>query len=291
MITSDIHMHSSFSSDSESPMESMIQGAAARGLKTICFTEHLDYEYPSADGTVLFEVDMAAYEKKLFELKNKYKNDIEVLFGIEFGLLPHLADRYAAVADAHDFDFIIGSSHLIPAPWYKRDLEYIREHGSAPKDMIHGDPYETEFWEGRTVEDICDKYFQTIVNNIVAYQNFDTYAHIDYLIRYAPKKNKGYTYEKHAAVLDKALNTIIEHDLALEINTAGYKYGLGQPNPQADILKRYLELGGEKITIGADAHRPEHIAYDFKKAEELLKTLGFKYYTVFKKRQPVILPL
>lgn len=291
MITSDIHMHSSFSSDSESPMESMIQGAAARGLKTICFTEHLDYEYPSADGTVLFEVDMAAYEKKLFELKNKYKNDIEVLFGIEFGLLPHLADRYAAVADAHDFDFIIGSSHLIPAPWYKKDLEYIREHGSAPKDMIHGDPYETEFWEGRTVEDICDKYFQTIVNNIAAYQNFDTYAHIDYLIRYAPGKNKGYTYEKHAAVLDKALNTIIEHDLALEVNTAGYKYGLGQPNPQADILKRYLELGGEKITIGADAHKPEHIAYDFKKAEELLKTLGFKYYTVFKKRQPVMLPL
>lgn len=291
MITSDIHMHSSFSSDSESPMESMIQGAAARGLKTICFTEHLDYEYPSADGTVLFEVDMAAYEKKLFELKNKYKNDIEVLFGIEFGLLPHLADRYAAVADAHDFDFIIGSSHLIPAPWYKRDLEYIREHGTAPKDMIHGDPYETEFWEGRTVGDICDKYFQTIVNNIAAYQNFDTYAHIDYLIRYAPEKNKGYTYEKHAAVLDKALNTIIEHDLALEVNTAGYKYGLGQPNPQADILKRYLELGGEKITIGADAHKPEHIAYDFKKAEELLKTLGFKYYTVFKKRQPVMLPL
>lgn len=291
MITSDIHMHSSFSSDSESPMESMIQGAAARGLKTICFTEHLDYEYPSADGTVLFDVDMAAYEKKLFELKNKYKNDIEVLFGIEFGLLPHLADRYAAVADAHDFDFIIGSSHLIPAPWYKKDLEYIREHGTAPKDMIHGDPYETEFWEGRTVEDICDKYFQTIVNNIAAYQNFDTYAHIDYLIRYAPKKNKGYTYEKHAAVLDKALNTIIEHDLALEVNTAGYKYGLGQPNPQADILKRYLELGGEKITIGADAHKPEHIAYDFKKAEELLKTLGFKYYTVFKKRQPVMLPL
>ena len=111
------------------------------------------------------------------------------------------------------------------------------------------------------------------------------------MIRYAPEKNKGYTYEKYASIIDKALNTIIEHDLALEINTAGYKYGLGQPNPQADILARYLELGGEKITIGADAHKPEHIAYDFKKAEELLNTLGFKYYTVFKKRQPVMLPL
>ena len=75
MITSDIHMHSSFSTDSDSPMEAMIQGAIARGLNTICFTEHLDYEYPSTDGTVLFEVDMAAYEKKLFELKDKYKNN------------------------------------------------------------------------------------------------------------------------------------------------------------------------------------------------------------------------
>ena len=59
---------------------------------------------------------------------------------------------------------------------------------------------------------------------------------------------------------------------------------------QADILKRYRELGGEKITIGADGHKPEHIAYDFKKAEDLLTGLGFKYYTVFRKRRPVMLP-
>ena len=278
MITSDIHMHSSFSTDSDSPMEAMIQGAIARGLNTICFTEHLDYEYPSTDGTVLFEVDMADYEKKLFELKDKYKNKIEVLFGVEFGLLPHLAERYSSVARAHDFDFIIGSSHLIPAPWYK-------------DNMLHGDPYEKEFWEGRTVEEICERYFRTIIDNTAAYKDFDTYAHMDYLIRYAPEKNKGYTYKKHADILDVALRTIIENNLALEINTAGYKYGLGQPNPQADILARYLELGGETITIGADAHKPEHIAYDFKKAEELLKTLGFKYYTIFKKRQPMMFPL
>ena len=63
MITSDIHMHSSFSTDSESPMENMIQGAIDKGLTTICFTEHLDYEYPSPDGTVLFEVDVMPTKK------------------------------------------------------------------------------------------------------------------------------------------------------------------------------------------------------------------------------------
>ena len=290
MITSDIHMHSSFSSDSEAPMESMILGSAATGLKTICFTEHLDFEYPSDNNEVLFQVDFDAYTKKLFELKNKYKDVIEVLYGIEFGLIPHLADRYRAVAKAHDFDFIIGSSHLIGGPWYKEDIEFVKEHGFAPEMMRHGDPYEKEFWEGRPADVICEAYFQTIIDNIRAYKDFDTYAHIDYVIRYAPEKNKGYTYKKYADILDEVLKTIIHENLALEINTAGYKYGLGQPNPQADILKRYRELGGEKITIGADGHKPEHIAYDFKKAEDLLTGLGFKYYTVFRKRRPVMLP-
>lgn len=290
MIISDIHMHSSFSTDSETPMESMIQGAIKKGLKTICFTEHLDYEYPSDTDEVMFQVDFEAYTEKLFELKEIYKKEIEVLYGIEFGLIPHLADCYEAVARAHDFDFIIGSSHLVSAPWYKKDIEFIQKNGYAAKNMRHGDPYDKEFWEGRTVDEICEAYFKTIADNIRAYKNFDTYAHIDYVIRYAPEKNRDYTYKKYANVLDEALKAIINQNLALEINTAGYKYGLGQPNPQADILKRYRELGGEKITIGADGHKPEHIAYDFKKAEDLLIGLGFKYYTVFKKRQPVMLP-
>ena len=273
MIIADIHMHSDFSSDSKSTMESMIQGAIEKGLKTICFTEHLDYEYPADDGEGLFIVDIDAYRKKLFELKEIYKNKIEILFGIEFGLLPHLAQTYERIANSYDFDFIIGSSHLISAPWY-------------PDDPKHGDPYVDAFWEGRSEEEIIELYFQSIIDNINAYNNFDSYGHIDYIVRYAPDKNKNYSYEKFSKKLDEVLKTIINNNLALEINTAGYKYGLGQPHPQSDILKRYRELGGTKITIGADGHKPEHIAYDFKKAETLLKDLGFESYTVFKKRQP-----
>lgn len=278
MISADIHMHSNFSSDSTASMESMIQGAIDKNLKTICFTEHLDYEYPGDDGQGLFIVDINAYKKELFHLKEIYEQEIEVLFGIEFGLLPHIPETYEAVASAHDFDFIIGSSHLVAAPWYKDD----------PR---HGDPYDSAFWKDRTVEQACEGYFQSIIDNIRAYNNFDTYGHIDYAIRYAPEKNKGYSYKKYADILDEVLKSIIQNGLALEVNTAGFKYGLGQPNPQSDILARYRELGGEMITIGADGHRPDHIAYDFKKAETLLKDLGFKYYTVFRKRQPHMLVL
>ena len=64
----------------------------------------------------------------------------------------------------------------------------------------------------------------------------------------------------------------------------GVKYGLGFANPHPDVMKRYRELGGEIVTVGADAHRPEHVAYDFEEAGEILKSCGFHYYTEFKAR-------
>lgn len=47
------------------------------------------------------------------------------------------------------------------------------------------------------------------------------------------------------------------------MNTAGLKYGMSDPNPHHEIIKRYMELGGEIITIGSDGHCPKHMAYDF----------------------------
>ena len=46
MILTDTHLHTSFSSDSRTPMESMVREGIRRGLKTICFTEHYDPDFP-----------------------------------------------------------------------------------------------------------------------------------------------------------------------------------------------------------------------------------------------------
>ena len=42
----DCHLHSSFSADSETPAEAMIQRAISIGLSGMCFTEHLDTDCP-----------------------------------------------------------------------------------------------------------------------------------------------------------------------------------------------------------------------------------------------------
>lgn len=268
MITADYHVHSKFSSDSQAEMESMIEKAISLGLERICFTDHMDYDYPSEQGFD-FLLQVNEYFEKLDRLAQIYKKDIMVLKGIELGLMPYLKERYDALLNSNTFDFVIGSSHLINGK----------------------DPYYPQFWEGRMEKEGHEEYFQTIVDNIETFENFDTYGHIDYVVRYGPNKNKEYTYEKYSQILDKVLNLLISKDKALEINTAGYKYGLGYAHPQTDVLRRYRELGGEKITIGSDAHKPEHLAFYFEEASSMLKEIGFSKYVVFEHRKPILVDL
>ena len=203
------------------------------------------------------------------QLQQAYRDTLPIRIGIELGLQPHLGERHRALLAAHDFDFVIGSSHV-----------------------VHGfDPYYPAYYEGKTEYEAYLEYFSSILENIDAFSDFDVYGHIDYVVRYGPNRNLDYSYRKYADVIDAILMKLISLNKGIEINTAGFKYGLNHPNPTEDILKRYRELGGEIITIGSDGHAPEHMAYDFAKVPSILKDAGFSYYTVFKERKPGFLPI
>lgn len=112
-IKADYHIHTSFSGDSDAPMEEVIQKAVALGLTHICITEHYDPDYVYAPGDEgLFELNTDSYLYELLKLREKYKDQITVGFGVELGLQTHLKRPLAVYAKSHDFDFIIGSSHL-----------------------------------------------------------------------------------------------------------------------------------------------------------------------------------
>lgn len=263
----DTHMHSQYSGDSDAPQEDMILAAIAKDLGGICFTDHLDIDYP--DEPELFLLDLPNYTSSVLALQEKYRDRLPVLYGVELGLQPHLAALHTDILAQYPFDFVIGSSHV-----------------------VHGiDPYFSWFYEGRDEKECYLEYFESILENIRAFDGFDVYGHIDYVVRYGPTRNENYTYEKYKDVLDAILRLLIERGKGIEINTGGFKYGLGHPNPTEEIIARYRELGGEIITIGADAHKPEHIAFDFEKVPGILKAAGFRYFTVFKGRKPKFYPL
>ncbi len=264
----DCHMHTSFSGDCDVTPEIMIEAAIEKKIKTITITDHLDIDYPNEPD--LFLLDLDDYTKTVNTLKEKYRSDIELLYGIELGLQPHLSAEHKRITSNYNFDFVIGSSHV------------------AHKV----DPYYPEFFTGRTSTDAFREYFESIVENINAFDGFDSYGHLDYVVRYAPDKSLSYDcYELFPELVDKVLILLIEKDKAIEINSGSYKAGLNTPNPTASILRRYMELGGKYITCGADAHKPEFIGSNFDKLSLILSEIGANNITVFKSRKPVMLPL
>ena len=265
----DCHMHSAFSADSDTPTEDMILRSIKLGFKGICFTEHLDPDYPPTPDNLEFSLDLPAYYTRLMELKEAYKDQIAIHFGIEIGLQPHLRQYFHNFLKEYPFDLVIGSSHLV--------------HGA--------DPYYPEFFQGRDEEQAYLEYFESILENLDAFHEMDTYGHLDYIVRYGPNKNQFYSYKRYQDILDAILKKLVDTNVGLEVNTGGYHYGLGEANPCTTIIRRYKELGGEIITIGADAHTPDKIGYDFDKAAQVLTDCGFKYYTIFGRRKPEFIKL
>lgn len=275
IIHSDNHVHTYFSTDSDTPMEDMLKTAIEKGFSSICFTDHMDYNFPSDGDTHEFLLDVEPYFEEMKRLSEKYGDRIKIRQGIELGLKKDCLDKCISLTKEYPFDFVIGSTHLV--------------------DNI--DPYYDKFWNDTNEKSGILRYYETTLNNVNLGADFDVYGHIDYIIRYTPKmkqlKSQGLSDDTYINrltsdsmdIIEQILKTLIYNGKGIEINTAGFKYRLGHPNPHEKILKLYHELGGEIITIGSDAHECKHLAYDFEKVPEILKKCGFRYYSEFTGRK------
>lgn len=272
-ILADYHVHSDFSGDSQTPMEQMVEQGIHLGLERICFTDHMDYDFPKEylHEVSGFEFDVEAYFNKITALQQRYKDKIKILAGIELGVKQGITSRLTQVVKQYPFDFVIASSHLVD----NHDPYYPAYWNTINQDYAYG----------------IRRYFETIAENVSAFSDFDVYGHLDYITRYIPDPNFKYNPEDYLESIDLALLTIIKHNKGIEINTAGLKYGLPYSHPTPFILNRYFELGGSYITIGSDAHKPEHLAYDFSVACKHLQNMGIRNYCVFEKRIPKTISL
>ena len=256
---SDYHMHTCFADDSSTSVEAMTERAINLGMKRICITDHYDMDFPGGE----FTLDTVAYLKKLTEVKEKYKDRLDLCVGVELGLQPHLQEEISRYLNEFSFDFVIGSIHLVKGV----DLD----------DRVK---------IKKTDEEIYREYFQFTLSNIRNIRGFQSLGHMDYVVRYGYQKEKDYSYYKDADIIDEILRELIQKDIALEVNTGSVKYGLNFVNPHPDILKRYQELGGMMVTAGSDAHRPEQIGCQFQALKQILSDAGFDYLTIFKARKP-----
>ncbi len=243
--------------------------AVRLGIPRLCVTDHQDFDYPP-QYNIDFTFPTDLYFTKLAALREEYRGRIAVFTGVELGLRTHLARQLTEYANGWPFDYVIGSIHLV---------------GDR-------DPYYPDFFQGRSEEEAYREYFTCTLENVKLHLDaFDALGHLDYAVRYGPCRNKYYSYEKYRDIIDEILKILAEHGKALECNTSGLRSGLGHTNPHPDIIRRFVQLGGEMITIGSDAHSPEQLGYGFQTLKDMLSGCGVSYYTEFHSRKPVFYPL
>lgn len=254
----DYHIHSDFSADCDTPMEETIEKAISLGLEEICFTDHIDYDYPDKDW--VFEFDLNEYGKKIKKVQTKYRDKIIIKKGIEFGLQPHLLDRYKQLMRKENFDFVICSMHAVEG-----------------KDLHSG-----EFFAGKTVEETYEVYYKELLSCIKEYKDFSILGHLDLVKRYTKEKSRDNFHD----ITREIFKEIIPAGKGIELNTSGYRYGLESGMPSLDILQLYKECGGEIITIGSDSHSSETLAYQFGRSLEQIQAAGFEYIASFTEGEP-----
>jgi len=144
----DLHNHSSFSPDSRTPMEEIVEEACIKGLKVVGISDHDDL-----DTSLSFNYrlrDLKGYLRNLSRLKDN--STAKILSGLEVGL-----QSCARIPPEGDFDYFIYSVHGIP--------------GAKNLD----------------VENVWTLYLEEAIEAISELKGPGFFGHIDFLRRYIPE--------------------------------------------------------------------------------------------------------
>ena len=276
----DYHVHTAFSNDSVYPMEDVVKDAISLGMEDICFTDHVDYgpyrdwddprgiEYRAGEEgepewVALTNVEYKKYFSLIEELKEKYKEQISIKTGLEFGVQTHTISEYEKLFASYPFDFIILSIHQVG------DEEF----------------WTNEYQSTRTQQEYNEGYYKELLSVVQNYHNYSVLGHMDLIVRY--DEQGPYSFEKVKPIITEILKTVSADGKGIEVKTANHRYGIADMTPSRDILKLYRELGGTIITIGSDSHKKEHLGAYIDWAKEELRKLGYTQFCTFEKMKPV----
>lgn len=256
----DAHTHTKFSFDGESAAEDMAKRGQELGLKYMAFTDHLDRDYAHIlRYKNIRQLNVAKYVDAISEMKERYPF---LALGIECGYSELAEKDYAELIPYDKMDYVINSIHTI--------------------DGL--DCYNYDYFADKTVFEAFSKYLLKVLKSVDAPYDFDTITHIGFVRKNAPYEDVSMPMSVYGDIIDEILKRIIARDKTLELNS---KIKYRDFMPTAEVVARYYELGGRNITFASDAHVTTKVGNMYAEAADLAKSIGFKYWTVYRERKPI----
>jgi len=263
MQLSDLHIHSRFSDDSDAEPAVICEKAISLGLREIAFTDHVDHN-PVDDCYEYF--DPVAYDTEINRCRETYGDRLIIRLGVEMSE-PHLYwEMEHELLRSHEFDVVIGSLHWV---------------GNRPD-------WDARYFEGLTLDEGLQAYFDELERMVSDDRSdFDILGHLD-IVRRPVFYKFGITkidYRPYEAVIRRTLRAVLDRGRIIEINTATYRRGMGEPCPPLQVLRWYVDEGGETVTLGSDAHTAGSVGAYLEHALDMARSVGICRLATYEKRQ------
>ncbi len=260
----DLHLHTMYSPDSNAAMKDMCDAAINAGLKHIAFTDHIEIPAFIADG---YDKSIAESFNEACELKKIYKDRLHIARGVEMGEPMHDLKTAEALLATYEFDYVLGSLHNLLG-----DVDFF-------------------YYDYSSVDiNVLMKRFFNETLDMVRWGRFDTLAHLTYPFRYLPKTQTEVNYAPWMDIIDEIFRVMVEKNIALEINTSGFRHG-SKTMPDAQLISRFKKLGGQRVTIGSDAHKVADVGKYVEDGIKAANASGFEYIAVFQNRKAKMLSI
>lgn len=276
MFKCDYHTHTRFSFDGapDSSPDSLCRAAIERGVTDLAITDHFECNWRADAAYPPFDADSAYNE--VLAAKEKYKGKLNLTYGIEIGQIDQYPEEAERLLRAHNYEFVICSSHnLRGSPDFcfidfKQIFEYM------PQEYV-GHLFE------RCIRELCE--------SLDACDRIDTVAHLTYMQRYCALSGNIYDFTRHASKVEELYRKMISRDIALEVNVSTLWKGLGFAMPDRELLSLYRDCGGRLVTVGTDAHSPEHVGECVEDGFKLLRSVGLNNVLVVRNGQKTIIKI
>ena len=264
MIPQDYHIHTLFSCDCQATMTEMCRAALKCGIPEIGFSDHFDM-VPEDQCYNFFQAD--AWWETLQRCRQNFQGMLAIRAGIELGEPHRFQDEVHVLLENYPWDYSLGSLHWIDSM-------------SIFDPLYFGQPEERSYRD----------YFREMAK-MASVGDFDILAHLDIIKRYGFDKYGAYDPHSFEDEIRTILRICAERGLGLEINTATLRRPVGQTAPAEVILQWFREEGGRWLTLGSDAHLPEHVGFRLEQTVETIKSVDYSYLACFEARQASPIPI
>ncbi len=277
MFKANYHTHCNFCDGTGDP-EDYITSAIREGLSEVGFSSH--GPLPFSNTYAIASDQFQNYIDKIKCLKEKYRENIKILLGMEVDFLPSIKDFLLPFYSHTALDYTIGSVH------------YVRNDSSGHPWPVDGDDelfrkgLEEIF--GGNIRKLVEEYY-ALIRQMVGEKKIDIIGHLD-LIKINNFEQKYFSEKEswYQEAVYETLKVISGYDRIIEVNTGGLRKPVAAMYPSHWILRKCKELN-IKLMVNSDAHSPDQISSHFTEVHYLLQYIGYNeiYHLVKGKWEPV----